>query len=77
MHASSVQESEASETTRMQDEAQREALKAGKSTGEEASELDKAADFGRLRTMKVQQAKVSLCWPLDYTLGAPCTLNYQ
>lgn len=40
----------------VQDEAQREALKAGKGAGEGASDMDKAADFGRLRTMKVQEA---------------------
>lgn len=46
----------------LQDEAQREGLKAGKGAGEGASDMEKAADFGRLRTMKVQEAtRVRVC----------------
>lgn len=39
-----------------QEAEQREALKAAKAAGEDASDMEKAQDFGRLRTMKVQQA---------------------
>ncbi len=40
----------------MQEAAQREALKQGKAEGEEMNEMEAAQDFGRLRTVKVQQA---------------------
>ena len=54
-----------------QDEAQREALKAGKGSGEGASDMEKAADFGRLRTMKVQEAtRVRSSPPLPCTHSA-------
>ncbi len=39
-----------------QESAQREALKEARRVGEEANDMEKAQDFGRLRTMKVQQA---------------------
>ena len=39
-----------------QEAAQREALKEARRAGEEANDMEKAQDFGRLRTMKVQQA---------------------
>ena len=39
-----------------QEAAQREALNQGKSDGDDANEMEKAQDFGRLRTVKVQQA---------------------
>lgn len=39
-----------------QEAAQREALKAGRQASEDATEMEKAQEFGRLRTMKVQKA---------------------
>ena len=53
-----------------QDQAQRDALAEGrKEASEEASDMEKAADFGRLRTMKVQQATAKVrCWD---AAGAP------
>ncbi|CAL8467515.1 g7053 [Coccomyxa elongata] len=43
-------------TYNTEESAQREALKEARRAGEEANDMEKAQDFGRLRTMKVQQA---------------------
>ncbi len=59
-----------------QEQAQREGLVARKDVGEEGSDMEKAADFGRLRTMKVQQAsKASLLRLFTYACALP--LNAQ
>ena len=43
----------------MQEAEQRQAAEEAAKTGDDASDLEKAQDFGRLRTMKVQQAKIT------------------
>ena len=42
-----------------QEAEQRQAAEEAAKTGEDANDLEKAQDFGRLRTMKVQQARVT------------------
>lgn len=43
----------------LQEAKQRQAAEEAAKTGEDANDLEKAQDFGRLRTMKVQQARVT------------------
>ena len=43
----------------LQEAEQRQAAEEAAKTGDDANDLEKAQDFGRLRTMKVQQARVT------------------
>ena len=43
----------------LQEAQQRQAAQEAAKSGEEANDLEKAQDFGRLRTMQVMQARVT------------------
>ena len=43
----------------LQEAEQRQAAEEAAKSGDDANDLEKAQDFGRLRTMKVQQARVT------------------